>query len=195
MQETPQQISAATISPHHQTCRSQMKPPWPPICPTTGFIFVSSVQLRVSYLSSLSNYMYLTCILCQIKSIILVSFAKLCILLVRPQSLGVNTAFTCSRRCSVPGAEINKVLNDRYHILWFQDKGLNGGWDFQNNVLGRRVQCTPPQVVGSATLWRPHSSLSQSGQLDFTSPGGSGKQVSYLINPFTLEFKWQAKAF
>ena len=53
MQATPQQISAATISPHHQTCRSQMKPPWPPICPTTGicitFVF----------------YKYSPCLICQ----------------------------------------------------------------------------------------------------------------------------------
>ena len=67
-----------------------------------------SVTDEASLASYLSNYRYVSHL--SSLSTILASSAKLCILLVRLQSLGVNTAFTCSRRYSFPGAEINKVL-------------------------------------------------------------------------------------
>jgi len=39
------------------------------------------------------------------------------------------------------------------------------------------------QGVGSAMLWRPHSTISHSGQLDFSSPVGAAKQVYQLSVP------------
>jgi len=39
------------------------------------------------------------------------------------------------------------------------------------------------QGVGSAMLWRPHSTIAHSGQLDFSSPGGAAKQVYQLSVP------------
>ena len=90
-----------------------MKPPWPPICPTTGFIYPFC-----------PNFRFHICLLCQTTSIILASSSKLCILLVCFQSLGVNTAFTCSRRCHFPGTEIDRNLNNQSQNMWSQNKGL-----------------------------------------------------------------------